>query len=845
MRDECIQAVAHAVGRSLTQAEVRGIEERIAKNLRDAARNDRQAWAQLPADVRLREAAKLAAAELTHEAQLKRVRVALAIAAHDRIEKYLASHPGGSLDALGRVLAPKLDGRDGFVSADSRATAIKNTALGELSTGIEQLGPKFLGLLRNREGARDIIREIRGQDTGNAEAKAAAKVWAQVTENLRQTFNRAGGNIGRLDDWGHPQNHSQGLVAEAGRDAWIAEVLPKLDRTRYVRETDGALMTDAEVTQFLERAWATIATGGLNKMEPGRPGAGRGMMANRGNESRQIHFKDADSYLEYHEKFGDKDLMGTLIGHIDGISRDIAMVETLGPNPNQTFQLFREKALKQAAEADPLKAGKAAKEAAFLDTLYANVSGNHPPVADAALARRFDALRNWLTATRLGSSIITSFSDEATMHLTAHVNNLPESQLFLNELKLMASAEDRRFLRRAGLGLETLVNSINRAGQEYLTNGFTQRLATFTIRASALNFVTDVRKQAFGATMMDALGHLTRNTEFGKLDKTDARILASKAVTEADYKVWQLAKTEDWNGRGDLLTPQSIARIDPAEIQRRGIVPAGPEGLAAAAKLKRESMIKLLAAVQEETDVAVITPGARERALMHGNEPRGTWKGELTRSFFLFKSFPIAMFTRHYVRALSMETKGGTAAYAAALIAGTTILGALSVQVNEFLNGRDPLNMNPLEGKNGAKFWVQSLLKGGSLGIYGDFLSSQQTQHGNGQIASLMGPVAGLAEEGINLTQGNLVQLAMGQDTRAGAEFVRMLKGMTPGSTMWYAKAAFDHMIFQQMQEYFSPGYLGTMEARARREYGQTYWWQPGGNLSDAREPDLGKAVGN
>jgi hypothetical protein len=131
------------------------------------------------------------------------------------------------------------------------------------------------------------------------------------------------------------------------------------------------------------------------------------------------------------------------------------------------------------------------------------------------------------------------------------------------------------------------------------------------------------------------------------------------------------------------------------------------------------------------------------------------------------------------------------------------------------------------------------------LGLYGDFLFSNTTKHGGGMLSAVQGPVFGMAEEGLNLTQGNLIQLAQGQDTHAAAEAIKMFRGMLPGASLWYAKAALDHMIFHQLQEYYSPGYLSTMQARARREFGSTYWWQPGGDIGDAREPDWPKALGD
>ena len=135
------------------------------------------------------------------------------------------------------------------------------------------------------------------------------------------------------------------------------------------------------------------------------------------------------------------------------------------------------------------------------------------------------------------------------------------------------------------------------------------------------------------------------------------------------------------------------------------------------------------------------------------------------------------------------------------------------------------------------------MLKGGSLGIYGDFLFSDSTQYGNSPVATFTGPVLGLAEDLFNLTQGNIVQSLQGKVTHLGAEVVRFAKSNTPGASLWYLKAALDHMIFHQLQEYFSPGYLARMRARAQQEFGQHYWWEPGA-VTPERAPNIAAAVG-
>lgn len=830
-----------AVGRTLNQMELRGIEERVRRGLRELAVEDKQAFLGMSPPQRLSAAAQRAAQELIGEANLKKVRTALTIAAHDRIGTYLADQRAGGmdgLDALSRTLVFHSDGKSNFMSIETRANTVRANALRQMLDTFEATDPRFFGLFENKEGVRDLTLELFGQDSGNKLAKAGAKAWMESTDALRAQFNASGGDIGKLDNWGLPQHHSQMRVAKAGCDAWVNTILPMLDRSKYVKE-DGASFTDAEMQMFLGKAWETIATNGINKLEPSAP-RGSGMRANRNAESRQIHFKGPDDYLEYQAQFGEKDLYGVMVSHISGIAKDIALVETFGPNPDNAFKHFRDTMLQNEASANPRQLGKITERATKLDGLYDWVSGHTVPVANEWLARGFDTLRNWLVASRLGSAVVTSFSDEATLYLTAHANNLPEMQLLANELSAFnpANKAELRMARRAGLSLETLIGELNRFGQDNLGSTFSSKLATTTMRLSGLSAMTDARKRAFGVTMMDAIGQLTRDVDnLKKLDPSDNRILLSKGVTDADWQIWRLAQVENWNGTNStMLTPEAVMRVDDAAIIGALGKDVNP------ARVRSEAMQKLLGAVLEETDVAVITPGAKERAMMGAGLQRGTWKGELTKSFFLFKSFPIAMISRHWMRGMGMQTSGGKAAYIASLMAGTTILGMASMQVNELLSGRDPKNMNPVDGKSGAKNWVAAMLKGGSLGIYGDFLFSESTQGQRGPLASALGPVASLAEEAINLTQGNLMQMARGDDTRFGAEAVKFIKGNTPGANLWYAKAALDRIIFHQFQEYFSPGYLAGIRSRARQEFGQEWWWEPG-QYTPGRAPDLDRAV--
>lgn len=844
MRADCLEAVAKALGRQLSAAEAKNIEDRITKSMRSLARENPEEWMSMSLADRLQRGGERAAQDLVGEARLKQYRQSLSILAQARLIQFMQdAAPRGidGLDALKRVAAFDADGKSNFLSIETRTRAITNDALRQMITTMEATNPKFFGLFENKKGLEDLTRELHGEDSGNAAAKQGAAEFRRVAEKLRLRFNRTGGDIGQLEDWAKPQHHSQAKVAKAGVEQWLSDVFGRLNRSKYINE-DGTRMDDVQVNAFLRHAWETIATGGALKVDPGQARIGS-MRANRGNASRQIHFKDAQSYMDYQSKYGDRSLYQVLLGHIESVSKDIALVETMGPNPDQTFRYLADTAFQKLVKADPTKLGKVRARydpvtgSGSVADRYNIVSGKTDPIASELLATSFDTLRSWLIAARLGSSVITSFSDEATLHLTAKLNNLPEMRLLANELATLdpTNRMEERMAQRAGLSLNTLKASLNRFGQGELGAGFSHRLANTVLRVSFLNAWTEGRKRTFGVTMMGAIGGVVKDhAALADIDKADHRLLLSKGITDTDFQVWKKAQLEDWGGGNNtMLTPESIYRIPDAELVSLG----DPE------RLKSDAATRVLGAILEETDVAVTEPGVNERAQMAAvGAKRGTWKGEIMRSFFLFKSFPMAMIERQIKRGINLPTHGGKAAYLVTLLGATTVLGAASLQVDQVLQGKDPRNLDTFE-KGGVKNWIAALLKGGSLGIYGDFLFSDATQHGSSPFATIAGPVAGEAEELLNLTQGNLARYLAGKRTHVGANLVHFVKGVTPAASLWYAKAALDHLIFHQLQEYFSPGYLASMRARAQRDYGQQFWWQPGQAISD-RAPDLGTMTG-
>jgi hypothetical protein len=811
MRADCINAVSQAIGRQITQAEAAKIEQRITDSQKQLWKTDRRTMMGLTKDQQFRLAASEAAKSIKIEAAKKQQRVALTILAHDNIKTFLENQPGRMGDNLRELLAGKKT-----MSVESSTETNRHNILAELDAVAEPFLPSKIGFDQGNTKMEAVYRELHGQDTGDAPAKAYAKKLTEAFESQRQRFNEAGGKVGHLDDWSHPQAHSSYLAFKAGKDGWINAIAPKLERSRYVNE-DGSGFSDQQFNDFLGKAWESIAYEGQLNGEIGA-NKGTGMAANAHSQSRQLHFKDADSYLEYHKQFGEKSLHATLISHIDSMSKDIAMIERLGPNPSHQFNWWNDYAYREdtklGVSPDKLNANKVKN-----DNLFKEVAGIHEAVGNRSFSRWMDAIRS-INLIALGSSGISTITDLNTMNLTAQYNHISRSKMMVEHLRALSSADSRRAARRLGIGLDAFAGAVLRHGQEQITNGIAAKMGGAVIRLSGMPFITEANRQAFSITMMDAVAHVVdTHADLAAIDKTDARMMFTHGIDQADFAIWKQAVPEVWvDGESKLLTVNSILAVPGAD----------PKAL-------RKSADKFMALVLDEQNMAVSQPGASERALMNAGTARGTVMGELARSFWQFKSFGLSYLNANLKRAMSIESPQSAAAYAATFLAQGLIYGAIATQLKEIVNGRDPLAMG------NASFAGRALLASGGLGLFGDFLNANNSQYGSSLVASMAGPTISKAEQLYDLTVGNIHKAGQGEKTHVGAEALRLANSVNPLGTVWFTKSAFNHLVLQNLQESLSPGYLRRTTQRAQREFGQSYYWKPGQAIPD-RGPDVSKA---
>jgi hypothetical protein len=465
-----------------------------------------------------------------------------------------------------------------------------------------------------------------------------------------------------------------------------------------------------------------------------------------------------------------------------------------------------------------------------------NVNGTASTPQSARLALIASTARNIQSFGKLGGATVSSITDLATYAVSTHFNKLPYWDAIANIGKVAASKEQRDWLTVHGIIAESMAGDMNRWFTDNIKAGWSGRLAQATMKLSLLNAWSDTLRRAFSLTMMQGLAR-DAGKDWAQLGQWTHDHFAKKGITAEDWDVIRRAQLTNFRGV-DHLTPESIhATGDPRAA---------------------EVVSKVLGFIQDESEYAVMNPDLATKSMANwGGLQRGTVPGEIARSVMQFKSFPIAMISRHWRRMMDIPvTTDGSApgglggpqlvnrlAYGGAMMVTTTALGMIAYQAKQVLAGKDPA---PMVGKHAGKTWIHAVTQGGGLSIAGDMLLNDSNDNfgdwAGATAKTALGPTAGTAFDALKIPKTNIDNKLDGKPTHTAAQTLQFARSNAPFLGLWYAKAAVDHAGMQALQENLSPGYLGRMRQRAMQD-GQRYWWSPGSG-GPQRAPDLGKAVG-
>jgi hypothetical protein len=699
----------------------------------------------------------------------------------------------------------------------------------------------FRGRRMNRPQLDNVVREVLGESTGDAPAKAMGEAVGKVFERLRQEYNGLGGDIGELGGGYLPQYHDQRAVLNAGRQGWIDYITPRLDLERMRDPLTKGELTPERLNEVLGVAWEHIATGGWSDREPQARPFGIGSLANRRQEHRFLHFKSADDWLAYNRDFGKGDPVQAIFQHIRGMTRDIAAMERFGPNPNATVEW-----LKQVVQSEIGKqvAGKPSlytpalslgEPATYLphriDAMYNYVRGQRP--VSKGIEVGFGDIRNMLTAAQLGGTSVLAAAQDPFIDMAArHLSGIPMARALGGIVHAITGGKTDTAIR-SGLILEDFMHIIGTEARYAGALGgheWSRWLADRTLHFTGLSPLTEARKHAFGLDFFSAMADHAGKT-FDEIPPPLRRTMLDYGLEEKEWN--KLRAIEPFRP-----TPDSAGILRPIDVADRTLAE------------------RYLEMVLGQTERAVPTGTARSKTFIIGGLERGSLGGELMRSMLQYKNFGFSMMTLQW-QAMMMEIAGGSAsgaavhagaliargaAYAGGLATVLSLAGGAAMQFQNIGAGKDIQTMDPTTPE-GRRFWIAALQKGGGFGILGDYLFADYSRFGHSFTETLAGPLVGLIAD-VADPIGRLLQKPIeGQKTNPGRELVKFIGRYTPlASTAPFLRTAYRRMFLDQLQYLVDPEshkYFRDQEKRMHKETKQEFYWRPGDTLP-SRAPFFG-----
>ncbi|MDR2800879.1 MAG: hypothetical protein LBB52_06400, partial [Desulfovibrio sp.] len=748
-------------------------------------------------------------------------------------------------------------------SIDANRIAIKRDFMGGMINELERIegngGMALRKLLdTDREFNRNIVREvISPNSTGNATARAVADVFSRHLEKTRLRQNAAGANIGWIEGY-LPQSHDAWKMTAGtnARQKWINNILGRLD----VERSFGAV-SEQELTDILSRVYDDITLGkaDLAPAERGISTTG-GREANRSERHRVLHFKDADSWMAYHERYGRGHVLDGVFRHMDRAARSVALMESLGSNPERMLRSIiaeeirelREKsaggevgkaelkALVDLQAAEGLKQGKVMAWWMEL-TGEANAPGNPTAARVMAIARAVQSM------SKLGGAALSAVGDVYVKAMNIRTNSgLNWAEAVMEALAQYFRAyngQERKLAREFGAFINDVSGEIRlRWDMNESIPGKLAAVQDKLFRWSGLNWITETGKSGYAMWLSRHLG-----ASAGKaFDKLDAQVQAMLKYHGVDARQWEALRrmTETAPDGKTLLVPSKAADL-PDDVlaglrsEQMNSLQAqfkdNPEGFAKARQrlledARRDLRTSLMSLISDETSYAIIESNAKSRAFMRQGRSPGTLAGEVWRTMMQFKSFPVTYLIQEFGgrrwvrgdrqaglrRGFNLGSVKDTFTYDMAGAAGAAvaafIFGYLAMSLKDLAKGRTPRDPTKKETVFAA------LAQSGGAGILGDFFFSRASRFGDSFAGTLAGPLTVEVGRAVTAVQ----EMMRGEFGKGGEDALRIVMDNTPFINLWYLREGMNWAALYHLREMMSPGTLRRTERKLKEEYNQT-----------------------
>ncbi|WP_137391437.1 hypothetical protein [Rhodoligotrophos defluvii] len=831
--NRCLSAIQEAAGRPLSDDEMEELIDELQARVRQARAEDAAGSSE---DAVLRAAEQLAQ-DMKTAALIEKRNAALSLRrrleALDFVRTQFRNDYAQGLEAL--MVGVNRVGIGNRASAAAHQNQLTGHYLGGFIADLQKgdLWPLFVSNSLDREIARALW--LKGQKDADlsgipTQARQIADMIAKWQDVARIDANKAGAWIRKLPGYIVRQSHDVYRIRSAGFETWRDYILPRLDPVTFANVKN--------LDQFLRETYSGLASGVHLKAAMQSPEGfkGPGNLAKRLSHERVLHFRDADAWLDYNERFGMGGMNEAVLFGLERMARATGLLRALGPNPEANFSRIMDELAKDLKN-EPEKLDRFARQDRnWLMNRFAEVDGSIRIPANAMGARVASVTRAWQSMAKLGGAVLSAVTDipiyASEMRYQGQTMLSGMGEALSGLMRGRGSKERQEVLGMLGVFFDSQRGDvISRFSAADDLPGRMSWLMQKFFKFNGLTWWTDTMR----ASAADAMSHrlaLNRDVAWGGLDEDLRRVLGLYGLDGGKWEIIRATATRMADER-DYIVPEGV-RDAPDELLSRYLAGKGLEPTAARVReLRDEIETQLRSYFVDRTSYAVIEPDQRTHAIIRRGTRPGTVEGEFLRFIGQFKSFPVAVIVKSigrevFGRGYAGDARGPRAVWEALragngemlglaqLMLWTTLFGYGAMTAKDLAKGRTP--RDPADPTT----WAAAMTQGGGLGIYGDFLFGElRTRFGGGPIATALGPVAGVSEDILDI----IGRMKNGDD--AAAASFRTLLNNTPFLNLFYTRIALDYLILNRIQESLNPGYLRRYEQRVRKENAQDFWLAP------------------
>lgn len=673
------------------------------------------------------------------------------------------------------------------------------------------------GPSRNKAVFLQVEREAFGESTGNPFAKGVSDAYNRMRLDYVNAMRAAGVPIHYDPNRQWIVHHDPLAIGKVDEAAWTSAVLEGIDLSKMTNEDTGVPFTVDQILPVLSDVYKDITTFGVSRIEPGV--TRRAPFWTKFDESRFFIWKNHDAWAQYNAKFGYTDGYTAMVNDVHVMARNLALAEQFGPDVSGTRRFMTDLAAKaqvQAGTPQNRKYVDAIGNAFDLATGEANVPSSLRWAKNMATAR--DVMHSAMLGGTATMSMTLDNVTAAHARMLAGISAKMQIPQFIDHFVRMATKGPKSRLTRDLVMMGASLDAISRTMFDNFRgigefDGF--RLGKYfqdiTFRASGLTSSTNAIAGGFYGDFVRAL----TNGIGKKLDELPGNLAGTMRLYGIDDALWKRIS----DGAKYISVKPWAAGPEVPVLDLLGMVRGGYD--------KPDDVARVVSMIEHEKQTQAVISGQPEvRRLFRGANRPGSLAGEARIAAVDLSTWGVTyLVSKIFAGALTpyLSVPSRIAA-TSALVIGMGLLGSVVTQFRQITQGKTPYQWND------PQFWLQSFFISGGLGILGDLLFRENYGQSDQLLWNFLGPTYSTLSQALSIPVGVAQAALTGGSYNVGANTVKLLKSITPFSTIWFLRAAMQRWFFDTLQKIADPNaqqsFAGQRSTAAQRQ--QTFFWAPG-----------------